>query len=202
MSRFFRGFAWVASKVLWSIKYHGKENIPLKDAFPYIIASNHQAYFDPAWVGAPIRQKMNFMAWGEVFEWKFVGPLIRLLGAFPVWLGGAKALASVKRALKVLRDGGVLVIFPEGERAFGDGKMLEYKEGVAGIAIRAQVPILPVTIKGGNRVWPQGRKWPHFFSPVEITYHPLIYPPTSADNDADAKLTGKLRDVIGSALDD
>lgn len=178
------------------------ENIPPKDAFAYIIASNHQAYFDPAWVASPIRQKMNFMAWGEVFEWKFVGPLIRLLGAFPVFLGGAKALGSIKTALRVLRERAVLVIFPEGERAFGDGELLEFKEGVAAIAIRAQVPILPVTIKGGNRVWAQGQSRPHFFTPVEVTYHPLIYPPKDDEGDACDALTARLHDIISGALED
>jgi 1-acyl-sn-glycerol-3-phosphate acyltransferase len=195
-----RGFARGVSKLLWSIRYLGTENIPPKDAFPYIIASNHQAYFDPAWIGGPITQKMSFMAWGEAFEWRVIGPLIAYLGAFPVFLGGAKALASIKTALRVLKDGAVLVIFPEGERSFGDGKMQEFKAGVAGIAIRAQVPILPVTIKGGNRVWAQGQKWPRFCTPVEITYHPLIYPPPSADNGAEAELCSKLQSVIGSAL--
>ena len=197
-----RGFALAVSKLFWSISYRGKENIPAKDAFPYILASNHQAYFDPAWITAPITQKLAFMTWGEAFEWKFIGAMIRQLGAFPVSLeGGAKALGSVKKALRALRDGAVLIIFPEGERAFGDGQMLEFKEGVASIAIRAQVPILPVTIKGGNRVWAQGQTGPHFFTPVEVTYHPLIYPPKNVDDGAEEDLTNKLRDTIAAALD-
>ena len=198
--RFLQGFALLSSKLLWSIKYHGLENIPAKDSFAYILASNHQAYFDPAWIGAPIKQKMSFMAWGDAFEWKGVGPMIRFLGAFPVELGGAKALASIKNALRTLKAGSVLVIFPEGERSFGDGKMLEFKEGVASIAIRAQVPILPVTINGGNRVWAQGQTRPHFFTPVEITYHPLIYPPQADDGDACDALTARLKQTIESSL--
>jgi len=198
--RFFQGFALVVSKLFWSIEYHGLENIPPKDAFAYIIASNHQAYFDPAWIGCRIRQRITFMAWGAVFEWKIVGPLIRLLGAFPVSLGGAKALGSIKTALRVLKDGAVLVIFPEGERAFGDGELLEFKEGVASIAIRAQVPILPVTIKGGNRVWAQGQSRPHFFTHVEVTYHSLIYPPKTDENDACDRLMTQLHDRIASSL--
>jgi 1-acyl-sn-glycerol-3-phosphate acyltransferase len=198
--RFVQGFALVASKVLWSIRYKGLENIPAKDAFPYILASNHQAYFDPAWIGSPIKQKMSFMAWGDAFDWRGVGPMIRFLGAFPVELGGAKALASIKNALRTLKEGSVLVIFPEGERAFGDGKMLEFKEGVASIAIRAQVPILPVTIRGGNRVWAQGQSGPHFFTPVEIIYHALIYPPKEGNGEACDALTAQLREIIGSSL--
>lgn len=189
-----------ASKVLWGIRYRGLENIPPKDSFAYIVASNHQAYFDPAWIGCRIKQDVRFMAWGDAFEWKFVGPLIRFLGAFPVALGGARALASIKTALRLLKDGAVLVIFPEGERSFGDGKMLEFKEGVASIAIRAQVPILPATIKGGNRVWAQGQRWPHFFSHVEVTYHPLILPPKEGNGEACDMLTAQLHEVIGTAL--
>jgi 1-acyl-sn-glycerol-3-phosphate acyltransferase len=198
--RFLQGFAFVTSKLLWDIRYHGRENIPSGDAFPYIIASNHQAYFDPAWITSPIRQKLSFMAWGAAFEWKFIGPLIRYLGAFPVSLeGGAKAMTSVKTALRALKSGAVLVIFPEAERGFEDGKLQKFKEGVSTIAIRAQVPILPVTIKGGNRVWAQGQHGPHFFSPVDVTYHPLIYPPKTAEEGDD--LTAQLRQVIGGSLE-
>jgi len=197
-----RGFAWTVSKLFWSIRYHGRENIPATDAFPYILASNHQAYFDPAWIVSPIKQRLAFMTWGEAFEWKFIGAMIRRLGAFPVSLeGGAKALGSVKKALRALKDGAVLIIFPEGERAFENGQLLDFKEGVASIAIRAQVPVLPVTIKGGNRVWAQGHTRPHFFTPVEVTYHPLIYPPKDVDDGAEEELTNKLRDTIAEALD-
>lgn len=189
------------SKLFWSIRFHGTENIPKKDAFAYIAASNHQAYFDPGWVAAKIPQKLSFMAWGEAFEWKFIGPMIRYLGAFPVSLeGGAKALASIKMALKVLKDGAVLVIFPEGERAFSDGRLLEFKDGVASIAIRAQVPVLPVTLKGGNRVWPQGQKWPRFFTHVDVTYHPLIHPPKEDDGEACESFTDQIESAIASSL--
>ena len=201
LNKLCRGFAWTVSKLFWSISYRGKENIPAKDAFPYIVASNHQAYFDPAWIVSPISQKLAFMTWREAFEWKFIGAMIRNLGAFPVSLeGGAKALGSVKKALRALKDGAALIIFPEGERAFGDGQLLEFKEGVASIAIRAQVPVLPVTIKGGNRVWAQGQKGPHFFTPVEITYHPLIYPPKDVADGAEEELTNRLRDTIAATL--
>lgn len=196
-----RGFAWTAGKLFWSIKFSGTENIPEKDAFAYIVASNHQAYFDPGWIAAKIPQKLSFMAWGEAFEWKFVGPMIRYLGSFPVSLeGGAKALASVKTALKALKDGAVLVIFPEGERGFSDGKLLDFKDGVASIATRAQVPVLPVTIKGGNRVWPQGQKWPRFFTPVDLTYHPLLYPPKDDERDSCENFTEQIRAAIASSL--
>jgi 1-acyl-sn-glycerol-3-phosphate acyltransferase len=201
VNHFMRGFALAASKVLWFIRFNGKENIPPKDSFGYIVASNHQAYFDPAWIACPIRQKITFMAWGAAFEWKVVGPLISAMGAFPVHLGGAKALGSIKQALKFLKDGAVLVIFPEGERAFGDGQLLEFKEGVASLAIRAQVPVLPVTIKGGNRIWPQGQKWPHFFRRVDVIYHPLVYPPKDEGGSACDTFIAELRDIIADPLD-
>ena len=66
-----------------------------------------------------------------------------------------------------------MVIFPEGGRGNPDGSMRKFKAGAARIALEAGVPILPVTIRGGNRVWPSSQRFPRLGS-VEIIYHPLF----------------------------
>ena len=96
VQHFLRSLAWLVSKPLWFIRFHGRENIPPKDSGGYIIASNHQSYLDPGWVCIPITQKLRFMAFDEAFGWKLIGPAIAYLGAFPVSLNGKAPLKPIK----------------------------------------------------------------------------------------------------------
>jgi 1-acyl-sn-glycerol-3-phosphate acyltransferase len=196
VQHFLRSLSWLVSKPLWFIRFHGRENIPPKDSGGYIIASNHQSYLDPGWVCIPIKQKLRFMAFDEAFGWKFIGPAISYLGAFPVPLNGKAALKPIKEALRALEDGAALLVFPEGGRQSADGKLQPLKEGVARIAIQASASILPVTITGGNRIWPIEQKYPRVFRRVEVTYHPLLQPD---ETDTPETLTEKLRAAIASA---
>ena len=96
-----------------------------------------------------------------------------------------------------------MFIFPEGSRGFSDGKLLEFKTGTVRIAIEAGVPILPVTIRGANKVWSQDIKYPHF-GKVEIFFHPVLEiskPTDSADqHQYIEELTEKLKTAIESKL--
>jgi len=196
-----RAFAWLVSKPLWFIRFRGRDNIPPDDTGAYLIAANHQTYLDPAWIGIPIRHDLRFMAWDEAFGWRFIGPMIRYLGAFPVSLDTGGTIKAMKQALRALKDGAALVVFPEGGRELADGEFLPFKNGVVRIAQQAGVPILPVTIRGGNRVWPREQKYPHIFRRVTITYHPLMQiteDESLPQHDDLDRWTAKLREVIDS----
>ncbi len=195
-----RYFGIFVSKIFWRIKFYGTENIPQNLEGGLLVVPNHQTYFDPFWVCIPIRRKYRFMAWDKAFEWFLVGDIIRYLGAFPVNLErGSKE--SLKQAVRALRDGATLMIFPEGEREFTDGKMLEFKSGAVKIALLANVPILPVTIRGANKVWAQDMKFPRF-GKVEIFYHPLLEVPRDAASSREQidELTDRLEEIIKSKL--
>ncbi len=187
------------SKAAWFLRYQGRENIPSNDSPPFLIVSNHQTYVDPVWICLPLRRRVRYMAFGDAFGWPIVGKLIRYLGAFPVAMNKSGILAAMKESIRTLREGAVLVVFPEGAREFADGKFLEFKSGAVKIAAQAKVPILPVTIAGGNRIWPQKQKYPRVFRRVTIKYHPLVNfvregPPLSDD---ELELwTEKIREII------
>jgi 1-acyl-sn-glycerol-3-phosphate acyltransferase len=170
-----RLIGYVISKVFWFIRYEGRENIPTGPDSRFLIASNHQTYIDPVWICLPMRRRFRFMAYDKAFEWRFIGPFISYLGAFPVSIEIGGTLKAMKHALRALRDGAALIVFPEGAREFADGKMFPFKTGAVRIAIQAGVPILPVTITGGNRIWPQKQKYPRLFRRVAVTYHPLLH---------------------------
>ncbi|MBK9214428.1 MAG: 1-acyl-sn-glycerol-3-phosphate acyltransferase [Chloracidobacterium sp.] len=197
-----RAITWLVSKPLWFIRFSGLEHIPARGSGAYLIAANHQTYIDPGWIGIPIKHPMRFMAWDAAFEWRFIGPLIAYLGAFPVSLETGGTIRAMKQALRSLRSGAALVVFPEGARETPDGEMLPFKSGVVRIAIQAGVPILPVTIRGGNRIWPRDWKYPRFFRRVTVTYHPLMHVTEDASIEPHENLdrwTARLKKVIESA---
>ncbi len=192
----------VISKIFFRIEFKNTENIPKDLDGGLIIVANHQTYFDPFWICLKIKnRKFRFMAWDKTFGWFLIGDFIRYLGAFPVSLERGGTIKVLKQTLESLRDGATLVVFPEGSREFSDGVFLPFKTGAARIAIEANVPILPVTVRGANRVWAQDMKFPRF-GKVEIIYHPLMEIPRSSKNNeirAEAeKITKRLVEIIGS----
>ncbi len=198
-----RLIAYLISKIFWFIRYHGRENIPDPSLGGFLIAANHQTYIDPVWIVIPMRRRLRFMAFDKAFEWRFIGPLISYLGAFPVSMEIGGTLKAMKHALSALRGGAALTVFPEGAREFADGDMFSFKTGAVLIALQAGVPILPVTISGGNGIWPQKQKYPRLFRRVEVTYHPLLRVAESEDIELHENLdkwTATLKEIISSVL--
>lgn len=198
-----RVLAIAISKLFWRIKFFDTENIPQNLEGGLLIAPNHQTYFDPIWVYLPIKRRLRFMAWDKAFNWFLVGRFIRYFGAFPVSLERVGVVKALKKAREVLRNGDTLVVFPEGSRAYSDGRMLPFKTGAAKIAVDAGVPILPVTIRGANKVWSQDHKLPGF-GKVEIFYHPIVQ--TVKNNSAKSskshidEITQRLEATIASKM--
>lgn len=187
------------SRVFWRLEHKGVENIPLNGGL--IIAANHQSYGDPFWLSIPVRRPIRYLAWSEAFSWPVVGKAIRLLGAWPLQVAGSDP-AAIRRSLTWLRDSGVVVIFPEGGRGRPDGSMVRMKGGAVRMALEAGVPILPVTIRGANRVWPANMLFPRA-GKVEITYHPVFHVEQLPGEEARAcarRGTDRLAEIIGSAL--
>ena len=183
----------------WHLKLRGTENIPANGGL--IIASNHQSYLDPFAISVPIKRPLRFLAWSEAFNWPFVGKAIRALGAWPLQLEGSDP-AAIRRSHQWLREGGAIMIFPEGGRGLPDGSMIRFKAGAVRIALEARVPILPVTIRGAHGVWPRGKLTPGL-GKIEIIYHPLFHPRQQAEEDAKAcarRESEELAAIIRSAL--
>jgi 1-acyl-sn-glycerol-3-phosphate acyltransferase len=130
-----------------------------------------------------------------------MGKALELLGAWPIVLDRGNPTAH-RRSLQWLRSGGAVMIFPEGQRAYADGAMSHFKAGAVRLALEAGVPILPVTIRGGQRVWPRGRTLPRT-GRVEVIFHPARHPaPLPGENHRECvhRETATLAAVIESAL--
>ena len=187
------------SRLFWRVSYKGLENIPQTGGV--IIASNHQTYIDPIWMSLPFRREIRYLAWSESFGWPVIGKVIRWLGAWPIQIEKADK-TLVRRTLQWLSSGGALVIFPEGGRCLPDGQMLRFKPGAVRMALEANTPILPITIRGGHRVWPKGYRLPHL-AKVELIFHPLQHVTMREGEDARASArreTDQLAATIGSEL--
>jgi 1-acyl-sn-glycerol-3-phosphate acyltransferase len=187
------------SRLFWKIEFYGVENVPTCGGV--IIAANHQTYIDPFWLSLEVKRPTRYLAWSAAFRWPVVGKCLTWLGAWPLALEGSDP-AAIRRSLQWLRDGGAVVIFPEGGRCTSAGSLERFKAGAVRLALEAQVPILPVTIKGGNRVWPRGWRFPRT-GKVVVTYHPLYRAQQSPDEETRAcarRESERLAKVIESAL--
>lgn len=194
-----RPIVGAVSKVAWKIEFSGVENIPEDGGV--IVAANHQTYIDPFWISLPIKRPTRYLAWSAAFGWPIVGQCLIWLGAWPLALEGSDP-AAIRRSLQWLREGGAVVIFPEGGRSTVTGGLERFKAGAIRLALEANVPILPVTIKGGNKVWPRGWRFPRP-GKVVITYHPLYLPEKGPGEETRAyarRESEHLADVIASAL--
>jgi len=187
------------SRALWRISFRGVEHVP--EGGGLIIAANHQTYVDPFWVGARVKRPVRFLAWSEAFKWPLMGKALELLGAWPIVLDRGNPTAH-RRSLQWLRAGGAIMIFPEGQRAYADGEFSRFKAGAVRLAMEAGVPVLPVTIRGGERVWPRGQRLPRT-GRVEIVFHPPRLPaplPGEETRHCIQRETEALAAVIKSAL--
>lgn len=129
-------------KIVYNLSYEGVENIPKEGGRIY--ASNHRSYADPVLISLPVRKRFAYMAKEELFKNPFFSALIRFMGAFPV-VRGSGDMKVIDEAIARLNKGRNLVIFPEGTRS-KDGRVGRGKTGVALIAAKANVDVIPVAI--------------------------------------------------------
>ncbi|MGD0112532.1 MAG: lysophospholipid acyltransferase family protein [Armatimonadota bacterium] len=129
----------------------GRERVPAEGGV--LLIANHTSYVDPPIVGTASPRPVNFMAKAELFRIPVLGWLIRRTHAFPVRRDTTDREA-LRRAIRLLRDGRVLLVFPEGTRS-PDGRVMEAEQGAAFIALSAGAHVVPVAIDGADRVLPR-----------------------------------------------
>lgn len=179
-------------RIIYNLRIEGEERVP--DDGPLLFVSNHQSYFDPMLVGLSVRSRqLRYLARSGLFSFKPFGWLLRSLGALPVRQGGGDA-AAMKTSISILREGGCLVVFPEGTRTLG-GIMEPFKRGVLLLIRRAPVRVVPVAVDGTCDTWPPDRKRPSLRGRVAVSIGNPIDPDTLLAMDADDALEHLRREV-------
>ena len=142
------GFLFV---LVFGLRVHHRRRFPRTGGV--LVVANHQSYLDPILAAAGMPRAFHPMARESLFRFAPFRWLIRSLYAFPVRRGTAD-LVAVKEALRRLKAGGVVLVFPEGTRT-RDGSIGPMHGGPAAIAARAGVPIVPMVIDGAFEAWPR-----------------------------------------------
>jgi len=130
----------------------GVEHLPASGAV--VLACNHVSNLDPFFLGSACPRQIHFMAKAELWRSKILGRVLSAFGVFPINRGEADRQA-VKTALKILQEGAVLGIFPEGHRQHS-GRLGEINPGVTLFSLRDGVATIPVVLSGTNRVVRRG----------------------------------------------
>lgn len=149
------------------VSYEGPAALPHDG--PLLLVANHTSNIDPplvaAWLQPRLGRPIQFLAKEQLFV-PALRPLLKHAGAILVRAGGSDVQAY-HDALVVLRGGGVVGLFPEGTRS-PDGLLRDAHPGVALLAIRAGVPILPVGISGAQRYLPRNSRLPAWGTRITI----------------------------------
>jgi 1-acyl-sn-glycerol-3-phosphate acyltransferase len=144
--------SWPFVVLPFRLRVRGLDNLPEGG---FVLAANHMSNFDPWPLGLPLfpRRQLRFMAKSELFN-PILKPILNGGGAFPVRRGTGD-VDAIRRAVELVREGEIVVMFPEGtRRKKGLRKKHEARphSGTARIALSADVPLVPAAIKGTDRV--------------------------------------------------
>jgi len=137
--------------IFYRVEVINKEYVPEEGAA--LLCSNHVGALDMFFIGYKIKRLVHYMAKKELFKNPVIGAVIRWLGAFPVNRGKGD-VGAIKTVFKLLKEGKIVGIFPEGTRTGGKiNANRKIKPGIAMLAIKSGVPIIPVAIKGSYRLF-------------------------------------------------
>jgi 1-acyl-sn-glycerol-3-phosphate acyltransferase len=174
----------------------GAEHVPERG--PAIIAPNHKSFLDSFFIAVCVRRQLRFMAKTELIEARYGGLLVRL-GAFPVRRGQSDADA-LETAGEILRQGGLLALFPEGTRIRDPDQLGHPRRGAGRLALETGAPLVPCAITGTERLFlgplPKPRRVQVAFSePIQVEH--LASTPEAAahvmDEDLWPEVEGEFR---------
>lgn len=173
----------------------GQEKIPVEQAVVFM--PNHQSNCDPPAVAANLPPVL-IMAKKEFFRVPILGTGMRMRGFIPVdRTNRERAFAAVDQAVAALKNGHSFLAFPEGTRS-KNGRLQPFKKGVFVMAIKAGVPIVPISVSGGRAIMRKGEFRIHSGS-VRITFHDLVSTAGYTITDR-AKLAAQVRQSIMKGL--
>lgn len=140
-------------KIFFRLRVVGCKNVPATG--PLILACNHVSYLDPPVLGCSFPRPVLFLARRSLFDKPVLGFLFRHLHVRSIIREGHD-LTALRTVLRDLKDGNVVVLFPEGTRSLS-GELQTAKPGIGFLALKSEVPVVPVYIRGTYEAWPKGQ---------------------------------------------
>ncbi|HEY9812950.1 MAG TPA: lysophospholipid acyltransferase family protein [Candidatus Sericytochromatia bacterium] len=196
----YRAFKWSiivpTLRVYFNAQVYGAENVPMQG--PLLVVSNHASDFDPLILSSCVGRPVAYMAKEELFQVPILKQAITLYGAYPVKRGSGDR-SAIRAALASIEAGWAAGIFLEGTRT-PDARIYSPKLGAAMIAAKANVPLLPVSLWGTEKILKKGSAIPQK-GPVTVRIGELIPPPQSSKRDQLEAVTQKCAEVINSMHD-
>ena len=177
--------------------FKGVENIPRDGGA--ILAMNHVGYLDFALIGTaalPVNRYVRFMAKKEIFENKIAGPLMR--GMHHISVDRSSGSASFVAALRALKSGEIVGIFPEGTISVSF-ELKEFKSGAVRLAIGAGVPVIPAVVWGSQRIWTKKvkRNLKRNKYPISVTFgEPLYFTKADDVEQGEAQLRAAMQALL------
>jgi 1-acyl-sn-glycerol-3-phosphate acyltransferase len=189
---------WWARTLLFvcrvSVAVRGLEHVPPGQSF--IFAANHQSYLDIPVAFGYLPGNFRIMAKASLFHIPFLGWHLQRSGHLPIPSGNPRRAArSVLAAAALVRAGMPVFVFPEGGRSMA-GPLREFKPGTFLLAIKAGVPVIPVTLNG-TRAALAPTSWNIHPAHVELILHPPI-PTEGMHSDSAPALCARVREIIAA----
>ena len=192
---------WARSLVFFSgsrVTLRGLEH--LEPGRTYVFAGNHQSYMDIPVLFGYLPANFRIMAKSSLFHIPFLGWHLRRSGHMPIARDNPRLAArSLLEAATHVREGTSVFIFPEGGRSL-DGRLQEFKAGTFLLAIKAGVPVVPLTLNG-TRALLKMHSWYLRPARLGLIVHPPI-PTEGMHSDDAAKLAEKVKAVIAADFDE
>lgn len=185
-------FSFILS-IVFRYRVTGLENLPVQGG--YILASNHLSLWDPPLIATPVSPHIHYMAKQELFAIPIFSAIMRELGVFPVKRATADRNA-IRTAVKLLQNGAVVGIFPEGTRS-KTGQLQPPEAGLELIASLAKVPVIPVAIIGTNRVFKSRSLIPRF----EVFFGKALCLPDKPTPESKNNFSNEVMQSIQNLLD-
>lgn len=181
-------------RVFVRVRVEGREHIPRRG--PVILASNHRSFLDSIFIPLVVRRRVTFVAKAEYFDDPKTAWFFRSCGQIPIRReGGSASERALSSATEVLRAGKVFGIYPEGTRT-RDGLLHRGHTGVARLALRCNVPIVPIGLIGTDDVQPIDSKMPKLFRVVRIRFGEPVDPARYAGREHDHMALRELSDEV------
>lgn len=182
----------VLGRVAFGLRVEACEHVP--SAGPAILVARHRSWLDPLCVAAVASRPVRFLMMEKIYAKPWGCWFYRRMGAIPVAPGSAASFSALRSAMRALRDGEIIGIFPEG-RVVADHEKAPFQPGAALLAVRSGAPVVPIVIDGSNRAWPHGRRLPR---PAKVRVR--VGPPLACDTTGGRDAVQRMAERIETAL--